>query len=186
MTLKRPEDDKWEVASPKTLFSNHIVTFLASDVTSPRTGLQKEFYRFEFPKWVNIVAITPEEEMVLIRQYRFGTGRLETEIPGGAVEIDEDPLAAGLRELLEETGFAGDNGRIIGNVCPNPAIQNNLCYTVLVENVTRQTSPTPDPMEDIEVFTVPVQEVFRMANSGAINHGLVLNGLMFYWLSREP
>ncbi len=107
---------------------------------------------------------------------------MEWEIPGGTVDAGEDPLAAGLRELFEETGYAGENGQIIGTVCPNPALQDNLCYTVFVENVTRVSSPNLDEMEDIEVQTMPVKEVMSQVRSGAINHGLVLNGLMFYFM----
>ena len=70
--------------------------------------MEKDFYKFEFPSWVNIVATTNNSEILLIRQYRFGTGQVELEIPGGAVNEGEPPLEAGLRELLEETGYAGD------------------------------------------------------------------------------
>jgi hypothetical protein len=87
--------------------------------------------------------------------------RVELEIPGGAVNI-------------------GDNGRIIGKVCPNPAIQNNFCYTVLVENARRIADPKQDDMEDIEVLTLPQKKVESLVTTGSINHGLVLNGLMFF------
>ena len=185
MVKKRSHDHLWQVGPSRVLFESPIVSFIASEVTSPRTSVAKDFYRFDFPGWVNIVALTPAREIVLIRQYRFGTGGMELEIPGGAIELNEDPLAAGLRELLEETGFSGKQSRIIGQVCPNPAIQSNTCYTVLVENVTRQKAPTLDPMEDIEVLTMPEQDVFKLVRSGEINHGLVLNGLMFYRMTQR-
>ncbi len=153
---------------------------VASKVRCERTGKSQDFYKFEFPSWVNVVATTAKSEMVLIRQYRFGTDQVELEIPGGAVNIGEDPLAAGLRELLEETGYNGENGRIIGRVCPNPAIQNNFCYTVLVENVRLMAEPKQDDMEDIEVLTLPREMVESLIADGSINHGLVLNGLMFF------
>lgn len=153
---------------------------VACAVRCERTGKTQDFYRLEFPSWVNVVATTEANELLIIRQYRFGTDRIEIEIPGGAVNKGEDPLAAGLRELLEETGYAGENGRIIGKVCPNPAIQNNFCFTVLVENVRKVTEPEQDDMEDITVLTLPQAEIEALVNDGAINHGLVLNGLMFF------
>lgn len=174
----RPEG--WQIDAPRTLFANPIMQMVASKVRCSRTGKVQDFYKFEFPGWVNVVATTDTGDLVLIRQYRFGTDRMELEIPGGAVNDGEDPLAAGLRELLEETGYAGENGRIIGKVCPNPAIQNNFCYTVLVENVRWIANPQQDDMEDIEVLTLSWEKVESLVGEGGINHGLVLNGLMFF------
>ena len=177
-SLARP--DGWRISPARTIFANPIMQMVACAVRCERTGKTQDFYRLEFPSWVNVVATTEANELLIIRQYRFGTDRIEIEIPGGAVNKGEDPLAAGLRELLEETGYAGENGRIIGKVCPNPAIQNNFCFTVLVENVRKVTEPEQDDMEDITVLTLPQAEIEALVNDGAINHGLVLNGLMFF------
>ncbi len=170
----------WQISEPRTVFSNPFMQMVASRVRCGRTGKDQDFYRFAFPSWVNIVATTETGELVFIRQYRFGTDRVELEIPGGAVNIGEDPLAAGQRELLEETGYVGKNGRIIGKVCPNPALQGNTCYTVLVENARQVATPAQDDMEDIEVLTLPRKKVDTLIENGAILHGLVLNGLMFF------
>lgn len=177
--------DGFMISPPRTLFANPVVNLVVSTVQCRRTSIEKDFYKFQFPAWVNIIAMTVERAIVLIRQYRFGTDRVEVEIPGGAVNHGEDPLAAGLRELLEETGYAGENGRIIGKVCPNPAIQNNFCYTVLVENVRKVAEPAQDDMEDIEVLTLPQDEVQKLVVDGVISHGLVLNALMFYTMHKE-
>lgn len=121
----------------------------------------------------------------MIRQYRYGSDKVELEIPGGAVNEGESALSAGIRELLEETGFEGENGRIIGKVCPNPAIQSNSCYTVLVEKARQIHPPCFDDMEDIEVLLLPEMKIFDLIRNGLINHGLVLNGLMFYAMHRQ-
>ena len=105
---------------------------------------------------------------------------MEIEVPGGMVNNQEPPVEAGCRELLEETGYAGENARIIGKVCPNPAIQCNYCYTVLVENAVKIAEPRQDDMEDIECFLQSEKDVFDSIASGLIDHGLVLNALMFY------
>ncbi|MGB3211711.1 MAG: NUDIX hydrolase [Desulforhopalus sp.] len=176
---------KWQVSPPRILTSTPVMNVMTSRVHCDRTGIEKDFFKLDFPSWVNIVACTAKSEIILIRQYRFGTDRIELEIPGGAVEDGESPLEAGLRELLEETGYTGDNGRIIGKVCPNPALQDNFCYTVLVENVKKTIEPQLDEMEDIEVLIVPVNEVFALIQNGTIHHGLVLNGLMFYTMTQQ-
>lgn len=183
MVQKRKDDALWNVTSPRTVLSTPVMNVLTSQLACKRNGKTNNFYRLEFSPWVNIVAVTKSQEILFIQQYRFGTGQMEVEIPGGAVEKGEDPLEAGVRELLEETGFSGDNPRIIGKVCPNPAIQDNFCYTVLVENVEKTAEPHLDDMEDIDMYTVPQADLPRMMRDGSIQHGLVLNALMFYAMS---
>ena len=183
MHSKRKDDELWKVTNPRIIFSTPVMNVLTSEVVCKRNGKEKDFYRLDFSSWVNIVAVTKNQEIVFIRQYRFGSGQLEIEIPGGAVEKGEDPLVGGLRELLEETGYSGENARIIGKVCPNPAIQDNFCYTVLVENVTKTAEPHLDDMEDIEVFTIKCDELPELMRNGSIQHGLVLNALTFYAMS---
>ncbi len=170
----------WEVFPDRVLLKTPVATINAGPVRCRRSGKQKDFYLFDFPDWVNVVALTPRQDMVLIRQFRYGSNRLEIEIPGGLVNDREKPVAAGCRELLEETGYAGSNARIIGKVCPNPAIQRNYCHTVLVEEAVQVAEPRLDDMEDIECFLQPETEVLHRIATGSIDHGLVLNALMFY------
>ncbi len=177
--------DKWEVSPGRVVLETPIVNINAGPVRCKRSGREKEFYLFDFPDWVNVVALTPEKEIVLIRQFRYGSNRVEIEIPGGMINAGETPLEAGCRELLEETGYAGKGGRIIGKVCPNPAIQGNFCHTVLVEEAVKVAEPNFDEMEDIECFLHPENDVLKTAVSGAIDHGLVLNALMFYAHNRN-
>jgi ADP-ribose diphosphatase len=183
---KKDHDSRLAQVSPtRTLIATPVMKLLTGKVYSHRTETEKNFFKLDFPRWVNIVACTENNEIILIRQYRFGSDRLELEIPGGAVDEGEPPLAAGLRELIEETGYAGENSRIIGRVCPNPAIQDNFCYTVLVEKVKKVAEPRLEEMEDIEVLILPEDAAFALVRDGTINHGLVLNGLMFYAMERK-
>lgn len=170
----------WEVHPGRVVLETPVVTVNAGPVVCKRSGRTKEFYRFDFPDWVNIVARTPEREIVLIRQFRYGSHRMEIEIPGGMINDNEKPIEAGCRELLEETGYAGTNAEIIGKVCPNPAIQRNYCYTILVEDAVKVADPCFDDMEDIECILQPESDVLQRITSGEIDHGLVLNALMFY------
>ena len=133
----------------------------------------------------DVVAETPEKELVMIRQFRHGSGRIELEVPGGCIDRrDSDPLEAAERELLEETGFAGENPHIIGKVCPNPAIQHNTCYVVKIDNVRRVSEPQLEDTEDIEHLVVPQSKVREFLRSGAISHGIVLNALFFYLMDQ--
>jgi 8-oxo-dGTP pyrophosphatase MutT (NUDIX family) len=140
----------------------------------------------EGSSWINIVALTPAGDIVLIRQFRHGTRSVTLEIPGGCIdESDASPLHAARRELLEETGFASDDWSEIGKVHPNPAIQANTCYTFLARNAVRLHEPQPDGTEDIYVELAPVENLDGLVLSGEITHGLVVVALHFFRLHRE-
>jgi ADP-ribose pyrophosphatase len=129
---------------------------------------------------VNVLALTPEHHLVLVRQFRYGIDDFSLELPGGVMEPGEGPAAAGLRELREETGYAGTPAVILGNVHPNPAIQSNRCHFVLVERATPTHDPSWDRDEEIQVTTVPVPDVLQLARTGGITHALVLNALLLF------
>lgn len=133
--------------------------------------------------WVNVVATTPGEEIVLIRQFGFGSDRVETEIPGGIIESGEDPAVAAARELLEETGYEGDAPVLIGQVNPNPAIHFHTCYTYFIANATKTREAEFDgPNEKCEDFLVLANDVVGMIQSGEITHGLVIDAIFWFLL----
>ena len=144
------------------------------DGTNPRTGATTRFSLIEAGDWVNVIALTTGGEVVMLRQYRPGIDRVCLEIPGGMIEPGEDPVAAGLRELAEETGYTGGAAELIGKVAPNPAIQNNTLYTVLVTGVALTQPPAPDPGEVLAMHTSPLSEVTRQIRDGEIEHALVV------------
>jgi 8-oxo-dGTP pyrophosphatase MutT (NUDIX family) len=132
------------------------------------------------PDWVNVVAVTTDRQIVMVRQFRYGIDDFSVEIPGGVIEPGEDPVVAGARELEEETGFTGTSARLLGSVRPNPAIQSNRCHFVLVENA-RLTHPLAwDDDEELQAFTLPVEKVYELAHHGGIVHALVLNALLLF------
>ena len=171
---------QWRIEPDHEVLEMPIGTIRKGPLQSRTSMKRKDFYFFDFPDWVNIIARTPDNEILLIRQFRYGTKRMELEIPGGMIDPDEDPVAAGCRELLEETGFVGKNAKIIGRVYPNPAIQGNYCYTILVENAVRTGEIHPDDMEEIDCLRVPEQDIDRYIKDGRIEHGLVLNAFSHY------
>lgn len=139
-----------------------------------RADANGQFVYLDCPDWVNVIALTADREVVLIAQFRHGVAAVTLEIPGGMVDPGEDPLAAGLRELREETGYGGGRARLIGVVSPNPAIMNNRCHTVLVENVEQVAEATPEEHEEIAVRRLPLTRVAELIRGGAIHHALVV------------
>ncbi|HEY4248342.1 MAG TPA: NUDIX hydrolase [Lacunisphaera sp.] len=147
----------------------------------PDRANEQDFFVINAPDWVNVIALTSERRMILVKQFRYGINDFSMEIPGGVVEQGEDFLAAGVRELREETGYVGNAARLLGSVHPNPAIQNNRCHLVLVENVRLESELEWDPDEELEVLLKPADEVYALAYSGGITHALVLNALLLFW-----
>jgi ADP-ribose pyrophosphatase len=160
-----------------------IFRLRADDVVSPRTGMTHEVYVIETVDWVNVVALTPDQQLVMVEQYRHGSDTVELEIPGGMMDAGEtSPVATGIRELREETGYEGDNARRLGIIYPNPAIQNNTCHTILIENCQLRCQPELDQGEDMITRLVPVREIPALVAGGKIQHSMVVVALYYFEL----
>ena len=147
---------------------------------SPRTGQEHNFFVLDTGDWVNVVPVTPDNKIVLIRQFRHGIAEITLEIPGGMVDDHELPISSARRELREETGYEAEEMIHIGTVTPNPAILNNRCHTFLARNARQVAQPSLDGSEDIQIDVVDAAEVPGLITSGQITHALVIDAFYFY------
>jgi ADP-ribose pyrophosphatase YjhB (NUDIX family) len=139
-----------------------------------------KFYVIENPDWVNVVAMTKDFEVVLIEQFRHGTGEVILEIPGGMIDGDESPEAAARRELLEETGYSAREFVFLGKSRPNPAIQNNWIHHFAAVNAEQTDAVKFDEHESVVTKLCPVMLIPNLIKSGEITHSLVLAALQYF------
>jgi 8-oxo-dGTP pyrophosphatase MutT (NUDIX family) len=145
-------------------------------------GREATYFTLASPDWVNIVATTADETgrtcFVMVRQFRHGSMRVSLEFPGGVVDPGEDPRAAVVRELEEETGYVADSVQLAGSVNPNPALMGNRCHTFVARDVRRARTQDLDHNEIIDVVLVPVDEIDRL--NGEFDHAIMHVALGFY------
>jgi 8-oxo-dGTP pyrophosphatase MutT (NUDIX family) len=144
---------------------------------NPRNNLVAERLVLESTDWVNIVAVTPAGDSVMVRQFRFGVGYDTLETPGGMVDPDENPLVAARRELLEETGFGGGTWTYLGAVEPNPAFHDHLCHHWLATDVEKVAELDLGNGEHIIVDLLSEAQIVAAVRSGEIKHALALSVL---------
>lgn len=167
----------WERIRSEKGLDLKIFKFRFDWLKNPRNGMSMKATILEAPLWVDVVAVTPEKEVVFVEQYRFGSERFSTEIPAGVVEEGEDPLDAAKRELQEETGYTSENWVSLGWVETNPAFLNNRCYQFLAVDVQKTHDPELDHGEAITVRKLSLEQITAEIHSGNIRNSLGLLGL---------
>ena len=178
MTIK-----PWKSISSKVLGKFRIFNVRSDIKVAPRTGREHDLFVIECTNWCNVIAITPDQKIVMVEQYRPGSDTVELEIPGGMIDVeDSSPVAAGVRELREETGYEGRDARMLGEIFPNPAIMNNTCYTIIVEDCRCLHPVEFDAGEDLATRLVPVADIPRLVAENKIGHSLVAVALYYFEL----
>ena len=169
----------------KILESHHLHKNVRIDKCELPNGMVIDGFVLEYRDWVTVIALTKQQEMVLVRQYRHGAQKVILELPGGAMDAeDQSPMQAARRELLEETGYASDTFIQIGCVSPNPANQTNLIYSFLALDAEKVGGQHLDSTEDIEVVLKPLDDVIRMAKNGELLQSMQVSAVFFalaYW-----
>jgi 8-oxo-dGTP pyrophosphatase MutT (NUDIX family) len=174
--------ERWETLRRVTVTTSPLFRIDVIERRAPN-GAEGRFFVTELADWVNVVAFTPDDELVLVRQYRQGTDEVTLEIPGGIVDDGESFIEAARRELREETGYEADELTQIGVVHPNPALQTNRTGTILARGARKLHVTNFDEHEDLEVELAPLDAVEDMVRRGEITHALVVAALYHHRLS---
>ena len=164
----------------KEVYSNQILTLIEGEKRNPSNIINDKIVTISAPTWVNIIPITANEEVVFVKQYRYGTKKSTLEIPGGMVDDGESSLKAIQRELLEETGYLSNDITKLGDVSPNPALFTNKVSSYLAYDVQKISNYVSEESDKIEVITIPIKNVPNLIVNGDIDHALVITAFYLY------
>ncbi len=161
----------------------------------PRTsqdGRKGNFLELECPNWVVVVPVFRDEDgvlrFVMEEQFRHGCQYVTREFPAGIVERGEDPKSAALRELKEETGIVPGKIKLLGDINPNPAFMSNRMCIYLAEELELVAGQSLDENEQIDVFSIPVEEALSHMGERSWDSGAILSATALYLLeaSKRP
>lgn len=176
---------KWKKVSTKILSDFKIFRLIENTSISPRNNKRFPFLVLDTNNWINIIPITKDGKVILIKQFRHGTDSITLEIPGGMVDnIDRSEKVAAERELLEETGYIAEEMIQLGVCSPNPAIFNNELHIFFARNVKKISEQKQDGSEDIEVIQVELDQIPELIRSEKINHALVIAAFHLFYESK--
>ncbi len=171
----------WKRLSTEYLIERPWLTARRDKVELPDGRIMDEYYVLEYPTWVNVIAVTKDEKMILVRQYRHALERTCFEIVAGVVEANEDPLNAARRELLEETGYSGGEWQELMQLSANASTMTNLTHCFLAIGVENTSTQQLDATEDIEVYTFPKETVKEMLHRNEFMQALMVAPLLKYF-----
>ena len=167
-------DQTWKILHSRSLIRDRHIDVRVDACETPSGVRVDPYYVLTYPDWVVVVAITPDRQMVLVRQYRHAAGKVLLEAPAGSMEpSDEDPEAAARRELLEETGYHCEQMERLSSLYPNPSMQTNKVHAFLARDVIRVGDQQLDPEEDgMTVELLPIETVLAGLGTGLIGQSM--------------
>jgi 8-oxo-dGTP pyrophosphatase MutT (NUDIX family) len=180
------EPEAWCTLGTHYLYRKPWLTMRQDTVKLPNGRVIDDYYIWEYPPWVNVLAVTRERKFVLIRQYRHGIGKVFYELPAGVHDREgESLLDSAKRELQEETGYGGGSWSALQELSANPALQNNITSTWLAEGVELLGTQQLDATEEISVHLVTLEELRAIALDGGMMQSLHVAPVLKYLLTRE-
>jgi len=169
----------WKTLSSEYIHKGPWATLRTDKCEMPDGRIVNDYYVLEYPNWVNAVAITEDNKVLMVRQYRHAADIVSLEIPGGVIDGDELPEAAMKRELLEETGYLFDDIELLTTVYANPATANNQTYCYLAKGGKKIQGQNLDEHEELIVEEYSIAEVKQLLADNKISQALHCTGLFY-------
>jgi ADP-ribose pyrophosphatase len=178
--LAPPRIKKWTRATTERVASYRVFDVERHAMRDGEGKPRRDFHTFACKDWCNVVAVTEDDMLVLVWQYRVGTDAFSLEAPGGVIDEGESPIVAAARELREETGYAAASLEPLSVVEANPALQNNRCHSFLARGAKLVAPTAFDENEECEVVLVPAADTAALIDEGHVTHALVVSALEAY------
>ncbi len=175
------EIKKWTTLSSEYLIRRPWLTARRDRAMLPDGRIHPEYYVLEYPDWVNVIALTADGMMVMVRQYRYALQIISTELCAGVIEKGETPLQAAKRELLEETGYTGGEWRQLMTIGQNPSTCNNLTHCFVATGVQPTGTQHLDATEDVQMLLMKPEDVLGMLVRDEMKQALMAAPLWRYF-----
>ncbi len=169
----------WEKLSSKYLVKEQWATLRVDTCRLPDGQLIDDYYVLEYPGWVNAIALTDDDQVILIKQYRHGAETVMLELPGGCIDPGETPEEAVKRELLEETGYEFDSIEHVCTVYANPSTSGNITTGFIAKGGRKIQEQHLDGREEIEVIVVSFDEFIKFAEENMLPHALHVSTIFY-------
>ncbi|MDR1313580.1 MAG: NUDIX hydrolase [Deltaproteobacteria bacterium] len=170
----------WKWVRDEEILRTPVFAAVERSALSPKDGRVKAFSVLRSPSWANVIALDPENRVVMVNQYRHGSRGFSLELPGGAVGPDETPLEAAVRELREETGYTAGPAEELITLNPNPALFENGITTAVVRNAVKSSGVSFDEDEEAESLLLSLDELEDSFRRGGITHALMLAAIGYF------
>lgn len=175
--------EKWQKLSTRYLVKERWATLRVDTCKLQNGEVKDDYYVLEYPDWVNAIALTKENKIIMVRQYRHAADIISLEVPGGVIDGDEGPEVAIKRELLEETGYSFESCELITTMYPNPATSTNRTFTYLMKGGVKTHEQHLDDHEILNVEEYTIEEVKQFLKDNKIDQSLHVAAL-FYGLMK--
>lgn len=161
----------WRILSSVVRIETPFLRLRADRVELPNGHIVDDYFVRESRGFCVVFALTEDENVVLVRQYKHGVAEVVLELPAGAIDPGETPLECAERELAEETGYVAESVVHVRTFLADPTNSNGRFHLFIARSARQVREPDPDPTEEIEVVLAPLSEVREMALDGRIAAG---------------